>query len=49
MKSKRHEEILKDYDTFKIKHLERLATKMLKKQEIFDKLKTKKINIDKIF
>ena len=45
-KKKRHDAITKDFDKTKEKHLEKLATKMLEKQEELSKLKEKKINDD---
>lgn len=45
-KRKRHDNITKDYDSTKQKHLEKLATKMLEKQDKIEKLKEKKINKD---
>lgn len=45
-KKKKHEEIVKDYDKIKSRHLEKLATKMLKNDEKFKELKTKNINTD---
>jgi hypothetical protein len=44
MKNKKHSKIVKDYDNQKKKHLERLATKMLKDDERSNKLKEKNIN-----
>jgi predicted transposase YdaD len=44
MKNKKHDEITKDYAKTKNKHLERLATQMLKNDEKFCKLK--QLNID---
>ena len=46
MKNKNHDKILKDYDKAKSEHLEKLATKMLKRDEETNKLKSKKINSD---
>lgn len=43
-KRKRHDSITKNYDKTKEKHLERLATKMLDKQDEMEKLRDKKIN-----
>jgi|TARA_R110002050_G_scaffold6091_2_gene25889 hypothetical protein len=40
---KNHSKIVKDYDTQKEKHLEKLATKMLKNDEKAEKLKKYKI------
>ena len=45
-KKKRHDAITKDFNKTKEKHLEKLATKMLEKQEENDKLREKKINND---
>jgi hypothetical protein len=45
-KKKRHDAITKDFDKTKEKHLEKLATKMLEKQEENNKLREKKINND---
>ena len=36
MKNKRHDKLVKDYDRQKSKHLDNLATKMLKNQEKTD-------------
>jgi hypothetical protein len=44
MKHKSHDKIVKDYEIQKSNHLNRLATKMLKNDEISQKLKDKKIN-----
>ena len=44
MKHSKHDKIVKDYDRQKSKHLDNLATKMLKNQEKSDQLKTKTIN-----
>jgi len=44
LKKKKHDRIVKDFDKTKQIHLEKLATKMLKKDEAFQKLKEKKIN-----
>lgn len=44
LKKKKHDNIVKDFDKTKQRHLEKLATKMLKKDEAFQKLKEKKIN-----
>ena len=43
-KNKRHDKLVKDYDKQKSEHLDKLATKMLKKDELTQKLKTKKIS-----
>ena len=44
LKKKKHDKIIKDFDKTKQRHLEKLATKMLKKDKAFQKLKEKKIN-----
>jgi hypothetical protein len=44
VKDKKHNSLVKDYDKRKSKHLDRLATKMLKNDEKVQKLKEKKIN-----
>jgi hypothetical protein len=44
MKHKKHSKIVKDYENQKNKHLERLATKVLKNDEKLEKLKNKEIN-----
>jgi hypothetical protein len=46
IKSKKHNKIVNDYDRQKEKHLEKLATKMLKNDEKSEKLKTKQIKGD---
>jgi len=46
MKNKKHNKIVKDFDKQKEKHLEKLATKMLKDDERNQKLKSKQINTD---
>ena len=46
MKNKKHNKIVKDFDKQKSKHLEKLATKMLKDEERNQKLKDKNINTD---
>ena len=46
MKKKKHNQIVKDYDKQKEKHLEKLATKMLENEEKNSKLKGKNINTD---
>lgn len=43
MKHKKHDQIITDYNKIKAKHLERLATKMLKIDEKNEKLKNKTI------
>ena len=44
MKSKKHKEVITDYETAKAKHLEGLATKMLANDEKMNKLKEKEID-----
>ena len=44
MKSKKHKEVITDYETAKAKHLEGLATKMLANDEKLNKLKEKEID-----
>lgn len=44
LKKKKHDKIVNDFDKTKQNHLEKLATKMLKRDEMFSKLKEKKIN-----
>jgi hypothetical protein len=44
MKSKKHKNIIKNYDKQKEKQLEKLATKMLENDEKFSKLKGKEID-----
>ncbi len=46
MKNKKHNKIVKDFDKQKQKHLEKLATKMLKDDERNQKLKSKNIDTD---
>lgn len=46
MKNKNHDKITKDYNKAKSQHLEKLATKMLKQDEIANQLKSKEINPD---
>ena len=45
MKKSKHDKLVKDYDKQKERHLERLATKMLKNADINEKLKTQFPNI----
>ena len=45
-KRSKHKDIVNDYKKTKSKHLEKLATKMLKNDEKFEKLKDYKINLD---
>ena len=42
----KHKDIVDDYKKTKSKHLEKLATKMLKNDEKFEKLKDYNINLD---
>jgi hypothetical protein len=44
MKNKNHNKVLKDYDKAKSEHLEKLATKMLKRDEEMSKFKSKEID-----
>ena len=44
LKRKKHDKIVNDFDKQKSKHVEKLATQMLKKDEQFQKLKEKKID-----
>jgi hypothetical protein len=46
MKNKRHKQLLDDYDIQKSKHLERLATKTLRDDEKYQKLKGKPLKGD---
>jgi|TARA_B110000908_G_scaffold45363_1_gene55255 hypothetical protein len=46
IKKSKHDKIVKDYDKQKEKHLERLATKMLKGEDRNQKLKSKHIKGD---
>ena len=46
MKSKKHNKIVRDFDKQKSKHLEKLATELLKRDEKNQKLKSKNIGID---
>jgi hypothetical protein len=43
-RSKKHKEVITDYDAIKAKHLEKLATDMLKKDEKMNQLKGKEID-----
>jgi hypothetical protein len=43
-KHRKHDKLVNDYDTQKEKHLEKLATKMLDKQEKLSILREKKID-----
>jgi len=44
MKSKKHTDIVNDYDKIKSKHLDTLATKMLANDEKMSRLKEKNID-----
>lgn len=44
-KSKKHNKIVDDYDKTKSRHIEKLATKMLKKDEVNSKLKEKQLTL----
>ncbi len=44
MKNKKHKKIVKDYDKQKERHLEKLATKVLKDDERLQQLKGKNID-----
>ena len=44
MKKKKHNDIIKDYDKIKSKHLDQLASKMLANDEKMNQLKGKEIN-----
>ena len=46
IKRSKHDKIVKDYEAQKQKHLERLATKMLKNEDKNNKLKDKQIKGD---
>jgi|TARA_B110000977_G_scaffold70380_1_gene95550 hypothetical protein len=46
MKSKKHKQVIDDYDIEKSKHLERLASKSLKADEKYKKLKGKPLKGD---
>jgi len=46
MKNKKHNKIVKDYNKQKSKHLDRLATKILKNDEKSTQLKSKTIKGD---
>jgi hypothetical protein len=46
MKNKKHNKIIEDYDNQKQKHLEKLASQILKKDEYNQKLKEKNIKGD---
>jgi predicted choloylglycine hydrolase len=40
----KHKKIIEDYDNIKSNHLEKLGNKMLKNEEMFRKLKEKKLS-----
>jgi len=44
-KHKKHDEIVRNYEKQKSKHLEKLATKMLDNEEKFNKLKEKETSL----
>ena len=46
IKKRKHDKIVKDFDKTKEKHLERLADKMLEKEEQNQRLKEKQIKTD---
>jgi hypothetical protein len=46
MKNKKHNKLVRDFDKQKSKHLEKLATELLKKDEQNQKLKSKTIGTD---
>ena len=46
IKRSKHDKLVKDYDKQKEKHLEKLATKILKNDEKAEKLKSKHIKGD---
>lgn len=45
-KKSKHDKLVNDYDAQKEKHLEKLATKMLEKQEKLSILREKNVNKD---
>ena len=45
-KHKKHDSLVRDYETQKAKHLEKLTSQMLKQDEKMQKLKEKNINND---
>ena len=45
-KHKKHDKLLRDYENQKAKHLEKLASQILKNDEKMQKLKEKNINKD---
>ncbi len=46
IKKRKHDKIVKDYDKTKEKHLEKLANKMLEKDEQNQRLREKQIDTD---
>tara|TARA_R110001632_G_C11026870_1_gene381302 strand:+ start:290 stop:469 length:180 start_codon:yes stop_codon:yes gene_type:complete len=46
IKRRKHDKIVKDYENIKEKHLEKLADKMVEKDEKNQRLKEKQINTD---
>lgn len=46
IKRRKHDKIVKDYEKTKERHLEKLADKMLEKDEQNNRLKEKQINTD---
>jgi hypothetical protein len=46
MKKQKHSDIISDYEKIKSKHLEQLASKMLKNDEKINRLKDKNIDIN---
>tara|TARA_R110000824_G_scaffold162297_3_gene337972 strand:- start:540 stop:695 length:156 start_codon:yes stop_codon:yes gene_type:complete len=44
MKNKKHSKLVKDYDKQKSNHLEKLASRMLKKDEKLQQLKSKQVD-----
>lgn len=44
MKHKKHDDLVRNYDSIKAKHIEKLTNKILKNDEKLNKLKEKPIN-----
>jgi hypothetical protein len=44
-KTKKHQEIIRDYESQKAKHLEKIASKILNNDEKFSKLKEKETSL----
>jgi hypothetical protein len=44
-KTKKHQEIIRDYESQKVKHLEKIASKILNNDEKFSKLKEKETSL----